>query len=93
MNREPLFRTPLMERAWAYMPEGIRKTLSSKPVIPAIAAKAKDIALQNPDFIRSDQGQIVGVFPEKEIYYGPTAGLEELRDLVGKFWTFAYKLN
>ncbi len=93
MQSESLFRTPLMERAWAYMPEGIRTTLSSKPVIPAIAAKAKEIALQNPDFIRSDQGQIVGVFPEKEIYYGPTAGLEELRDLVAKFWTFAYKLN
>ena len=93
MQENISFRTPLTERAWAYMPEGIRKTLSSKPVIPAIAAKAKEIVLQNPDFIRSDQGQIVGVFPDKEIYYGPSAGLEELRDLVGKFWTFAYKLN
>ena len=87
------FKTPLLERAWATMPEGIRKTLSSEPIIPAIAAKAKRIAAKKPDFIRSDQGQIVGVFPEKEIYYGPSAGLEELRELVGQFWTFAYRLK
>jgi aspartate/methionine/tyrosine aminotransferase len=75
------------------MPEGIRTTLSTKPIIPAIAAQAKEIALRKPDFIRSDQGQIVGVFPDKEIYYGPSAGLEELRDLVGRFWTHAYRLK
>jgi aspartate/methionine/tyrosine aminotransferase len=75
------------------MPEGIRRTLSTKPIIPAIAAQAKEIALRKPDFIRSDQGQIVGVFPDKEIYYGPSAGLEELRDLVGRFWTHAYRLK
>ena len=87
------FKTPLLERAWATMPEGIRKTLSSEPIIPAIAAKAKRIAVEKPDFIRSDQGQIVGVFPEKEVYYGPSAGLEELRELVGQFWTHAYRLK
>ena len=86
------FRTPLLERAWATMPEGIRKTLSSEPIIPAIAAKAKRIASEKTDFIRSDQGQIVGIFPEKEVYYGPSAGLEELRELVGQFWTYAYRL-
>ena len=87
------FKTPLLERAWAFMPEGIRKTLSSEPIIPAIAAKAKEIAAKKPDFIRSDQGQIVGIFLEKEIYYGPSAGLEELRELVGQFWTYAYRLK
>jgi aspartate/methionine/tyrosine aminotransferase len=87
------FKTPLLERAWAYMPEGIHKTLSSEPIIPAIAAKAKEIAAKKPEFIRSDQGQIVGIFPEKEIYYGPSAGLEELRELVGQFWTYAYRLK
>jgi aspartate/methionine/tyrosine aminotransferase len=87
------FKTPLLERAWAIMPEGIRKTLSSEPIIPAIAAKAKLIATKKPDFIRSDQGQIVGIFPDKEVYYGPSAGLEELRELVGQFWTYAYRLK
>ena len=86
-------KTPLLEQAWATMPEGIRKTLSSEPIIPAIAAKAKKIAAEKSDFIRSDQGQIVGVFPKKEIYYGPSAGLEELRELVGQFWTYAYRLK
>ena len=93
MKSERSFNTPLLEHAWACMPEGIRRTLTTKPIIPAIAAQAKEIALRKPDFIRSDQGQIVGIFPDKEIYYGPSAGLEELRDLVGKFWTNAYKLK
>lgn len=75
------------------MPEGIRQTAASEPIIPAIAARAKTIAASNPDFIRSDQGQVVGIFPEKEIFYGPSAGLEELRDLVARFWTNAYRLK
>jgi aspartate/methionine/tyrosine aminotransferase len=93
MSSKSSFETPLLKRAWATMPEGIRKTLSSEPIIPAIAAKAKLIAAKKPDFIRSDQGQIVGVFPDKEVYYGPSAGLEELRELVGQFWTYAYRLK
>jgi aspartate/methionine/tyrosine aminotransferase len=86
-------KTPLLELAWNFMPEGIRQTVSSEPIIPAIATKAKAIAAQNPDFIRSDQGQVVGIFPDKEVYYGPSSGLEELRELVGQFWTFAYGLK
>lgn len=87
------FKSPLRERAWAYMPDGIHQTLYLEPIIPAIAAKAKLIAAQNPDFIRSDQGQVVGIFPEKEIYYGPSSGMEELRELVARFWTYAYRLK
>ena len=86
-------KSPLLERAWTYMPEGIRQTVSSEPIIPAIAAKAKGIAAQNPDFIRSDQGQVVGILPDTEIFYGPSSGLEELRELVGRFWTHAYHLT
>lgn len=93
MTSIPSLKTPLLEQAWKYMPEGIRKTLSLKPIIPAIAAEAKKIAAKNPDFVRSDQGQIVGIFPQKEIYYGPSAGLEELRELVAQFWTYAYRLK
>ena len=87
------FKTPLLERAWAYMPDGTRQTIFSEPIIPAIAAKAKATAAQNHDFIRSDQGQVVGIFPEKEVYYGPSSGLEELRELVARFWTYAYRLK
>jgi len=85
--------SPLLNHPWTTLPEGIRQTLSSEPVIPAIAARAKLIVQSNSDFIRSDQGQIIGIFPEKEIYYGPSSGLEELRDLVGRFWTHAYNLK
>ncbi len=91
--KHPDSQIPLLERAWTYMPEGIRQTVSSEPIIPAIAAKARAIAAEVPDFIRSDQGQVVGIFPEKEIYYGPSSGLEELRELVGRFWTYAYRLK
>jgi len=87
------FDSPLLARAWSFMFEGIRETISSEPIIPAIAAKAKKIAAANPGFIRSDQGQVVGIFPDKEIYYGPSSGLEELRDLVARFWTHAYRLK
>ncbi len=89
----PELTSPLLERAWTYMPEGMRQTVTSEPIIPAIAAKAKVIAAQNPDFIRSDQGQVVGILPDKEVYYGPSSGLEELRELVGRFWTYAYRLQ
>lgn len=92
-QKQPGFKTPLLQRAWTFMPEGIRQTVSSEPIIPAIAARAKAIAAEVPDFIRSDQGQVVGIFPEKEIYYGPSSGLEELRELVGRFWTYAYQLK
>ncbi|MBN2198781.1 MAG: pyridoxal phosphate-dependent aminotransferase [Candidatus Aminicenantes bacterium] len=85
--------SPLLKKIWSLMPEGIRQTVASEPVIPAIAARAKKIAASRPDFVRSDQGQVVGIFPEKEIFYGPSSGLEELRDLVARFWTYAYKLK
>lgn len=93
MINKRAFESPLSKHAWAFMPEGIRQTISSEPIIPAIAAKAKAIAARNSGFIRSDQGQIVGIFPEKEIYYGPSSGLEELRQLVARFWTYAYRLK
>ncbi|MFZ2055149.1 MAG: pyridoxal phosphate-dependent aminotransferase [Candidatus Aminicenantales bacterium] len=93
MKNNPEYRSPLLKRIWSLMPEGIHQTVISEPIIPAIAARAKTIAASNPDFIRSDQGQVVGIFPEKEIFYGPSAGLEELRDLVACFWTKAYNLK
>jgi aspartate/methionine/tyrosine aminotransferase len=85
--------SPLLSRVQALVPEGIHQTLSSDPVIPAIAARAKRIVQESPGFIRSDQGQIIGILPDKEIYYGPSSGLEELRELVGQFWTYAYNLK
>ena len=85
--------TPLLQRAWNCMPHGIRRVVSEAPVIPSIAARARAVAPQSPDFVRSDQGQIVGVCPEREIYYGPTAGFDELRELVARFWTHAYHLK
>jgi N-succinyldiaminopimelate aminotransferase len=75
------------------MPEGMRNTVSSAPVIPQIAAKAKLAAAHHPNFVRGDQGQVVGVMPDREVYYGPSSGLPELRGLVARFWTLAYGLQ
>jgi len=75
------------------MPAAMRTTVSTTPMIPEIAARAKAAAANNPSFIRGDQGQVVGVLPDREIYYGPSSGLPELRDLVARFWTLAYALD
>jgi hypothetical protein len=50
----------LLDQTWKFVTEGIRQTLSSDPIIPAIAAKAKRIVPENPGFIRSDQGPFFG---------------------------------
>ncbi len=86
-------RGPILSSAWEAMSPAARKTAVTPPSIPAIAARAKLVAAAHPDFIRGDQGQVVNVFPEKEIYYGPSSGLPELRRLVGRFWTIAYGLS
>jgi aspartate/methionine/tyrosine aminotransferase len=89
----PPLAGPVVRSAWEAMSPAMRKTAVSSPAIPAIAARAKLIAAESPDFIRGDQGQVVGVLPAKEIYYGPSSGLPELRRLVGRFWTLAYGLE
>lgn len=89
----PNQKTPLLEISLSSMPDGIQQTISSEPIIPKIAAEAIAASQQNPEFIRSDQGQILDVYPEKEIRYGPSAGLEELRELIARFWTLTYRLK
>jgi aspartate/methionine/tyrosine aminotransferase len=84
---------PILTAAWQTMPPAMQTTVTSAPVIPQIAAKAKVAAASNPDFVRGDQGQVVGVKPEREVYYGPSSGLPELRRLAGRFWTLAYGLQ
>jgi len=84
---------PILRLTWEAMSPAMRRTAVTPPAIPAIAARAKLIAAEHPDFIRGDQGQVVDVLPEKEIYYGPSSGLPELRRLVGRFWTMAYGLD
>ena len=83
---------PILRLAWEAMPEAMRHTVTSAPVIPQIAARAKAAAAEHPGFVRGDQGQVVGVMPNREVYYGPSSGLPELRRLVARFWTLAYDL-
>jgi aspartate/methionine/tyrosine aminotransferase len=84
---------PILRLTWNAMPEAMRRTVTSAPAIPQIAARAKAAAAEHPGFIRGDQGQVVGVMPDREIYYGPSSGLPELRRLVGRFWSLAYELR
>jgi aminotransferase len=83
---------PILRIAWDAMPLAMRRTVTSAPVIPQIAARAKAAAAEHPDFVRGDQGQVVGVMPDREVYYGPSSGLLDLRLLVARFWTLAYDL-
>jgi aspartate/methionine/tyrosine aminotransferase len=71
----------------------MHRTVTSAPVIPEIAARAKRAADAHHGFVRGDQGQVVGVMRDREVYYGPSSGLPELRRLVGRFWTLAYGLQ
>jgi aspartate/methionine/tyrosine aminotransferase len=75
------------------MPAAMRTTVKRAPAIPEIAARAKAAAATHPDMVRGDQGQVVGVLPEREVYYGPSSGLPELRRLAARFWTLAYDLE
>lgn len=90
---QPSFDNPILKTAWESMPTAMRETVSKAPLIPAIAARAKAAVSRYPDFIRGDQGQVVGILPEHEVYYGPSSGLVELRSLVARFWTLAYNLE
>ncbi|MCG6950408.1 MAG: pyridoxal phosphate-dependent aminotransferase [Acidobacteria bacterium] len=83
---------PILRFAWEAMPQAMRNTVISAPVIPQIAARAKAAAAKHPGFVRGDQGQVVDVMPDREVYYGPSSGLPELRRLVARFWTLAYDL-
>lgn len=83
---------PVLAEAWARMPVAMQRTVTTAPVIPQIAARARAAAADHPDMVRGDQGQVVGVIPEREIYYGPSSGLPDLRRLVARFWTLAYGL-
>ena len=83
----------ILRLAWEAMPEAMQRTVTSAPVIPQIAARAMVAAAKHPEFVRGDQGQVVGVMPDREVYYGPSSGLAELRRLVGRFWTLAYGLG
>ena len=95
MSTEPSHDTtsPILRIAWEAMPQAMRSTVRTAPVIPQIAARAKAAAARYPDFVRGDQGQVVDVMPDREVYYGPSSGQPELRDLVARFWTLAYDLR
>jgi len=56
---------PIRRLAWEAMPQAMQRTVTSAPAIPQIAARAKAAAAEHPGFVRGDQGQVVGVMPDR----------------------------
>jgi aminotransferase len=84
---------PLLEHAWASMPEKVKTIIGRDDPIVTVTAKAKEIAAIDKEFVRSDIGQVIGIRPEYEVYYGPSTGKLELRRLIAEFWSRYYKLD
>ncbi len=82
----------LFDKINVLVDQRIKNVLKKDPVIPKIAAAAVQASKRDPDFLRLDQGQCLGVMPEIEIPYGPPGGLPQLRELVAKYWTYIFDL-
>lgn len=85
--------TPLLYCAWNHMSERFKNIVLSEDPIISITSKASKIAATDRGFIRSDIGQVIGILPDYEVYYGPTVGKIALRELVAEFWSTFYKLD
>jgi aspartate aminotransferase len=87
---EPL--TPLLKYACERMPDSFRRIILTPELIAAIADKSREIRGKNKEFVRSDIGQLMGILPDLEVYYGSSVGLQELRASIAELWTITYKL-
>ncbi len=85
--------TPLLSYAWNSMPDRFKKIITRTDPILTVTAKAKEIMAERKDFARSDIGQVIGIRPDIEVYYTPSIGKLELRDLIAEFWSLFYKLD
>ena len=85
--------TPLLYCAWNHMSERFKNIVLSEDPIVSITSRASKIAATDRGFIRSDIGQVIGILPDYEVYYGPTIGKIALRELVAEFWSTFYKLD
>ena len=84
--------TPLIEYMWDVMPGSFREIISKEDKIVEISSKAHEIAEKDKNFVRSDIGQVIGIMPDLEVYYGPTIGRLKLRSLIAEFWQRYYDL-
>ena len=85
--------TPLLKYACERMPNSFRRIILAPVSIIWIAEKSKHILETNKEFVRSDIGQIMGILPNLEVYYGASIGLEQLRSCIAELWTITYKLS
>lgn len=85
--------TPLLSYAWNSMPDRFKKIITRTDPIITVTGKAKEIMAERKDFARSDIGQVIGIRPDIEVYYTPSIGKPELRDLIAEFWSLFYKLD
>lgn len=80
MPSAPLDRLPEI------LPAAILGVVNRETPIPTIAARAAALRQQFPALVRADIGQISGVDPALEVYYGPPVGTDELRAVVAETW-------
>lgn len=75
------------------LPADVLTVVHRMTPIPTVAGRAGAIAKQDPNFVRGDIGQVVGLDPSIEVLYGPPVGLEPLREAVAEFWTRTFRLD
>lgn len=74
------------DRLATLIPADLQEILDRDTPIPSIAVAAAQKRLETPELVRADIGQISGVDPEREVYYGPPVGLEPLRHAIAEMY-------
>ena len=75
------------------LPAAVRRIVARPSAIPTVAARARQVAAEHPDFVRGDIGQVCGVDPDAEILYGPPVGSDDLRAAVAELWSRTFRLD
>ncbi len=82
-----------LDRLESLLPAHVLAVAGRDTPIPTIAQRAKEMALERPELVRADIGQVVGVAPELEVLYGPPVGLEPLRAAVAELYRRSFGLD
>ena len=82
-----------LDRLGDILPSDVLEVVHRTTPIPTVAARAALVAKKDPNFVRGDIGQIVGLDPSLEVLYGPSVGLEPLREAIAEFWTRTFRLE
>jgi aspartate/methionine/tyrosine aminotransferase len=82
-----------LDRVAELLPPAVQRVVTRETPIPTIALRAAQLRQQFPSLVRADIGQISGLDPALEVYYGPPVGLDELRAVVAETWNRVFRLT